>query len=188
LNFNYILYYVFLYFKRLNHPLIRKLQLKGQAKKSQMKKIVLSSLSLLVLTFILFTSQTGCKKETIIDNTKVDTVYKCTPTIQGLWTGNQLNTSGDGQAFSWSIRPDGTASYENTISGIRHLCTGTWTLTNGTLTCYTTCVYGLDRFIGAEQTFTANYNATTGALTNGTYVTTTPSLQDTGTFTLTEVN
>ncbi|SFE97832.1 hypothetical protein SAMN05518672_113123 [Chitinophaga sp. CF118] len=153
-----------------------------------MKKIVLGSFSLLVLTFILFISQTGCKKETFTNITKVDTVYKCTPTIQGLWTGMQLNSASAGQTWSCSIRADGTASYENTIFGIRQLSTGTWTLTNETWTCNMTCVYGVEKFIGAAQTFTATYNATTGTLTNGTYVTTTPGLEDSGTFTLTEVN
>lgn len=153
-----------------------------------MKKIVLGSLSLLMLTIILFTSQTGCKKETITTVTKVDTVYRCTPTIQGLWTGDQINTSSAGQAFNWSIRADGTASYENTVFGIRQLCVGTWTLTNETWTCNVTCVYGVTAYVGAKQTYTAKYNAITGALTNGTYQTTTPGLEDSGTFTLTEVN
>ena len=152
-----------------------------------MKKIIAGSFSLLVLTIILFTSQTSCKKETIT-NTKTDTVYRCTPTIQGLWTGISLNSASAGQAWSWSIRPDGTASYENTISGTRQLAVGTWTLTNGTWTCNTTGIYGVPAYVGVKQTFTANYNATTGALTNGTYVTTTSGQQDAGTFTLTEVN
>lgn len=152
-----------------------------------MKKIVFGSLSALVLTIVLFTSQSSCTKETVKEVTKTDTVYKCTPTIQGLWTGTQQNTAGAGQAWTMSIRMDSTASYENTLNGTRQLCVGTWKLTNGTWTCTTTCVYGVPAYIGATQTFTATYNATTGTLTNGTYVTTSPS-PDSGTFTLTEVN
>ncbi|MDF2187908.1 hypothetical protein [Paraflavitalea sp. CAU 1676] len=150
-----------------------------------MKKIVLGSFSALLLTLILFTTQTSCKKDTD-PITKTDTLFKCTPTIQGLWLGAQQNAS-SGQDWSWSIRPDGTASYENVIAGTRQLCVGTWKLANGTWTCTTTCVYGLAANIGAVQTFTATYNATTGVLTNGTYVTTSPKA-DSGTFTLTEVN
>lgn len=160
----------------------------GQAKKRQMKKILLGSFPLLVLAIILFTSQSSCTKETVNNVTKTDTVNLCTPTIQGLWIGASQNSASAGQAWSWSIRPDGTASYENTISGTRQLAVGTWTLTNGTWTCNTTSVYGVAAYVGVKQTFTAKYNATTGALTNGTYVTTTPGQQDAGTFTLTEVN
>jgi hypothetical protein len=152
-----------------------------------MKKLVFGSFSVLALSIVLFTSQTSCKKETVNSITKTDTVYKCTPTIQGLWTGATQNTSGAGQAWTWSIKADGTATYENTINGTLQFCVGTWTLTNGTWTCNTTCVYGVSTFVGATQTFTATYNATTGTFTNGTYATTSKST-DSGTFTLTEVN
>ena len=152
-----------------------------------MKKIVFGSFSVFLLATLLFMSQTSCKKETETI-TKTDTVYHCTPTIQGLWTGATKNTAGAGQAWSLSIRVDGTASYENTVNGTRQLAVGTWKLINGVWTCSTTCVYGIAANVGVAQTFTANYDATTGALTNGAYVTTTSGLQDSGTFTLTEVN
>ena len=151
-----------------------------------MKKIVFGSLSVFALAVVFFTSQTSCKKETDTI-TKTDTVYRCTPTVQGLWTGVTLNTKGAGQAWSVSIRTDGTASYEDSVYGVRQLSVGTWKLTNGTWTFNATCIYGYAPYVGATQTFTATYNATTGTLTNGTYVTTTPS-PDSGTFTLTEVN
>jgi len=156
-----------------------------------MKKIVFGSFSVLALTVFLFTSQTSCKKETETI-TKSDTVYRCTPTIQGLWTGSWITStqnasSAQTQTFSWSIRPDGTASYENTVSGVQQLCVGTWAVTNGTWKCNTTCVYGAPGNAGTKQTFTATYDATTGKLTNGTFVNTSPST-DSGTFTLTEVN
>lgn len=151
-----------------------------------MKKLVFGSFSALVLSIVLFTSQTSCKKETETV-TKTDTVFKCTPSIQGLWTGATANTSGAGQAFTVSIKADGTATYENTVNGTRQFNVGTWTLVNGTWTFNSTCVYGVSAFVGATQTFTATYNATTGALTNGTY-SATSKVTDSGTFTLTEVN
>ena len=162
-----------------------------------MKKIILGSFSLLVLSFVFFTSP-GCKKDTLTDIKidtitridtiiRIDTLYQCAQTMQGLWTGDQINPSGDGQAFSWSIRADGTASYENIVFGTRQLCVGTWTITNGTWTCNVTCIYGASGFVGAKQTYTANYNVTTGVLTNGTYSTATSGAPDTGTFNLTEV-
>ena len=156
-----------------------------------MKKIVFGSFSVFALTVFFFTSQTSCTKDTDTV-TKTDTVYRCTPTIQGLWTGSWFNTNQNAsaaqtQTFSWSIRPDGTASYENIISGVQQLCIGTWTITNGTWKCNTTCVYGPSVNVGTKQTFTAAYDATTGKLTNGAFVNTSPN-SDTGTFTLTEVN
>jgi hypothetical protein len=154
-----------------------------------MKKIVFGSFSVLALTVCLFTSQTSCTKETETV-TKTDTVYRCTPTIQGLWAGTWTSSAPNGpsaQPFNWSIRPDGTASYENTVSGVQQLCVGTWTLTNGTWKCNTTCVYGPSGNVGTKQTFTATYDATTGKLANGTFVNISPS-SDSGTFTITEVN
>lgn len=161
-----------------------------------MKKIIFGSLSVFTLTVFLLASQTSCKKETETVTktdtiTKKDTVY-IAPTIQGLWAGSWLNTgqsasAAQNQTFNWSIRPDGTASYENVVSGVNQLCVGTWTLTNGTWKCTTTCLYGASGNPGTKQTFTATYNAVTGKLSNGTFVNASPST-DTGTFTLTEVN
>jgi len=149
-----------------------------------MKKILLASLTLSALTFILSVSQTGCKKS---DTVTTDSTSQCTHTIVGLWTGSSVNAAGSGQDWSVSIRPDGTASYENTVQNKHQLAVGTWTLKNDTLTFSTVALYGLSIFIGAEQTFTAKYDSTTGTLTNGTYVTTSPGT-DSGTFTLAEVN
>jgi len=126
----------------------------------------------------------GITDDKFIEYIRADTVFKCTPTIQGLWTGYVQNAS-SGQNFSFDIMPDGTASYQDSVAGVRQLNVGTWKLTNGTWTCNITCVYGY--YVGAKQTFTATYNATTGTLTNGTYVTTSPG-SDSGTFTLTKVN
>lgn len=144
-----------------------------------MKKLLVGIFSILSLTIIIFTSQTSCKKESVTNTV-------CTKSIQGLWIGNQQNAT-SGQAFSWSIRTDGTASYENIISGTRQLCVGTWTLVNSTFTANTTCIYGVAGNVGATQTFTAQYDSSTGLMSNGTWTTITP-VSDSGTFTLTEDN
>lgn len=151
-----------------------------------MKKNTVISLSVLTIALIIFSTQTSCEKESVSNVSNTDTVYKCIPTITGLWIGAQQNTSG-GQAFSCSIRTDGTFSYENTISGTRQLCIGTWTLTNAVFTANTTCVYGLPVYIGVSQSFTANYDESTGILSNGTWNNVSPN-NDSGTFTLAEVN
>src|SRR5215813_13795267 len=145
-----------------------------------MKKLVPASIALLVLTFILFTFQTSCKKETT-------TVNNCKPTIVGLWTGSWQSSVSGGGIFNVIIKPDGTASYENIVSNTQQLAIGTWTLTGSTLTINTTCVYGYPGNVGTVQTFTATYNSTTGALTNGTFQNISPN-HDSGTITLTEAN
>jgi hypothetical protein len=149
-----------------------------------MKKLAFASSTLLLLTFILSLSQTGCQKS---DPVTTDSTSQCKHTVEGFWTGTTVNTAGDGQAWSVSIKPDGTASYENTIHNTGQLAVGTWTLKNDTLTVNTVLLYGYSVFLGAAQTFTAKYDSTTGILTNGTYVTLAPGT-DAGTFTLTEVN
>jgi len=150
-----------------------------------MKKIVVNVLSILIFTLFISSTQTSCKKDTVSNISTVDTVYRCAPSLTGLWIGSQQNVSG-GQAFSCSIRTDGTFSYENTISGTRQLCTGTWSLTNSSFSANTTCIYGLPGNIGVTQSFTADYNSSTGILSNGVWNNTTPN-NDSGTFTLTEV-
>lgn len=175
-----------------------------------MKRMLLGTLTAL-LTFVLLSTQTSCTKDELkeiiktdtlyipttdtlyrdsirIDTLiKTDTLYRDTITIEGLWTGSQVNTNGDGQAFSFSIMKDGTASYENVVLGVYQLCVGSWRITDGKWICNTTCIYGAPVYVGAQQTFTADYDAATGKMTNGTYVTTTPGIQDSGTFVLTEV-
>ncbi|WPQ64253.1 hypothetical protein SIO70_05165 [Chitinophaga sancti] len=150
-----------------------------------MKKLFLASITLSVLAFIFLVSQTGCTKSDPVRTDSTSTV--CKHTIVGLWTGSSTNVAGSGQAWSVSIRPDGTVSYENTIHDTRQLAVGSWELKHDTLTFTTVGVYGYSIFQGAVQTWTAKYDSTTGTLSNGTYVTTSPSA-DSGTFTLTEVN
>lgn len=135
-------------------------------------------LFIVILSSLCFNS---CKKDS---STQTDS--GCPKSIQGLWIGNHQNAT-SGQPFSWSIRTDGTASYEDIISGTRQLCVGTWALVNGTFTANTTCIYGVAAFVGATQTFTAHYDVSTGLMSNGTWTTNTP-FQDSGTFSLTEDN
>lgn len=149
-----------------------------------MKKILLPSVVLFFTLFILANTQTSCKKESVRNLT--DTVYKCTPSIKGLWIGSHQNSVG-GQPFSMSIRANGTMSYEDSVYNKHQLCIGTWTLVNSKFECNTECIYGY--FVGVKQKFTANFDPITGLLSNGQWVVTYPlSSYDSGTFTLTKVN
>ena len=150
-----------------------------------MKKTLLTTFVLGISVALFLVTQTGCKKETETITT-TDTVYHCTPNIQGLWIGDQRNAT-SGQPFSMSIKPDGTMSYENKIGNTYQLCVGTWTLINNNFSGTTTCVYGVSAFVGVTQNFTATYNSTTGAMTNGTWRNVSPN-NDSGTFTLSEIN
>jgi hypothetical protein len=150
-----------------------------------MKTNVLQLLALVLFAGSIFTTQTSCEKETENIVSAPDTVSVCVKSLPGLWEGFQQNAV-SGQAFICNFRTNGTASYENVVGGVRQLCVGSWTLVNGTLTLNTICVYGRSEFVGAEQTFSAQYNNTTGVLTGGTWVTTSP-FNDSGSFTLTEV-
>lgn len=151
-----------------------------------MKKVLISICSLAVFSSIIVSSQTGCTKETTNPVTKTDTVFKCTPSILGLWTGSQQNAT-SGQVFNMSIKSDGTMTYENIAAGTQQFCSGTWTLNNGVFTCNTVCIYGISAYIGIKQRFTANYNSTTGAISSGVWANTSINT-DNGTFTLTKVN
>jgi hypothetical protein len=154
-----------------------------------MKKTFLSLASILVLTALIFTSQTSCKKETTTTTViKTDTLYKCTPSVLGLWSGVQENALGSG-TFNVSVKADGTMTYENIILGTQQLCTGTWTLSNGVFTFNTVCVYGASGNIGVRQRFTATFNSSTGTLTAGQWQNTFPiSNTNSGTFILNKVN
>lgn len=150
-----------------------------------MKKTLLTTFVLGITVSLFLGTQTSCKKDTETI-TKTDTVYNCTPNIQGLWIGDQQNAT-SGQPFSMSIKPDGTMSYENKIGSTQQFCVGTWTLTNNNFSCNTICVYGVSVFVGVTQNFTATYNSTTGDLINGTWRNISPN-NNSGTFTLNEVN
>lgn len=151
-----------------------------------MKKVLISFSALMMLSLLVFVSQTGCTKETINTVTKTDTVYKCTPSIVGLWTGAQQNAT-SGQPFNMSIKADGSVTYENIVSGTQQFCSGTWTLSSGVFTCNTVCIYGFPAYVGIKQRFTANFNSTTGILSSGLWANTSINT-DNGTFTLTKAN
>lgn len=152
-----------------------------------MKKILLASAALTIFAASIILFQiSSCTKSVAQENKQTDTVYKCTPSIQGLWIGTQQSST-TGQPFSMSIKPDGTMTYENIVYNTQQLCVGTWTLVNSTFTCNTECIYGY--FVGVKQKFTATFDASTGILSSGTWVDTYPATAtSSGTFTLTKVN
>ena len=111
-----------------------------------MKKFLAGSFLMIVLSILIVSTQTSCKKETVTNNTTdtlyhnvIDTIYQCTPNITGLWVGTY--TVGAGQPvpagtqfyFSFSVYPDGTMSYKskgfyNGSSDYIPFAYGTWQL------------------------------------------------------------
>ena len=154
-----------------------------------MKKIILVSMTLLLLAVCstLF-SLSSCTK-TFAD-TKTDTVYKCQSTINGLWIGS---VTVDGRPdmthyYSLIIKPDGTMINDTkNAQGTQDLNVGKWTLLGDTLTCITTCVYGIPENLGIVEKHTAIFNQSTGTLTSGTWENY-PNPYGKGTFTVTKVN
>ncbi|MDI9366612.1 MAG: hypothetical protein QM541_16770 [Flavobacterium sp.] len=141
-----------------------------------MKKFITVSLTILLLFQI-----SSCSKETPTPTT--------TYSIQGLWSGTHQNTTTPAAQLNMSIKADGTVTYENILLGTQQFCSGTWTLTGTTFTCYTTCIYGLSSSVGVKQTFTATFNNAAGTLSSGQWVNTFPaSAANSGTFSLTKVN
>ncbi|MDE3250073.1 MAG: hypothetical protein KGO82_15525 [Bacteroidota bacterium] len=110
------------------------------------------------------------------------------PTIYGLWTGTYLvnGVARPPQYYSLIIKTDGTCVNETMGDGQQHFSPGNWTLVKDTLTCITTCVYGLPSNIGVTQKHTAVFNSTQGTLTLGVWQNY-PTPTGTGTFTLTKV-
>ncbi len=149
-----------------------------------MKKVLSGLVVLLTIAISVAGLQTGCTKDSPAVQT--DTIFKCIPNITGLWVGSQEDVTGSGEEFSMSIKPDGTMHYENIINGTQQLCTGTWKLSGDKFSCDTKCIYGSPGYGGVKQNFTADYNSTTGLLTNGTWRNTSPA-DNSGTFTLREV-
>jgi hypothetical protein len=155
--------------------------LKGQVKNNTMRNIhrLLLLLLLTTLTFI------SCKKDS-------DDTTPTNHTIQGLWVGTYTVPGGGpvpaGTQFyySFSIYPDGTASYKskgyyNGSSDYITFANGTWTLT-GTQFNYTVTTINIPGG-GAQQTQSgsATFNSSTGTLTNGVFV------GNTATWTMTKV-
>ena len=141
-----------------------------------MKKLLLSICSLILVSFFFVTSQTSCKKETVVS--QVDTVFQCPQNIQGLWVGTYVVgpggpvPSGTAFYFSFSIYPDGTLSYKSKgyYNGSLDYITfadGTWALTG---TAFSFSVNTINIAGGGAQhtqSGTATYNSTNGTLTNG---------------------
>ena len=159
-----------------------------------MKKILLSSFAIVSIAILFTTSQTSCKKESVITDT--DTVYKCTPNIQGLWVGTYTVgagfpvPAGTSFFFSFSIHPDGKMSYKakGFYNGSYEYITfadGTWALNGAAFTFSVTTVNLAGGGPQLTQTGTATYNSANGTLTNG-IITNGPG--STETFTMAEVN
>ena len=139
-----------------------------------MKKLLLSSIALCAL-LVLFSSQSSCKKETVVETVtktvvKTDTVFQCTPSIKGLWVGTYTVNAfpSRGALFmSLSVYPDGTIMYKSKSSdGNFYYSKGTWTLDNNNV--FTANVVTMESPY-VTQTITATYSKT-GTLTNGTWV------------------
>lgn len=159
-----------------------------------MKKLLLSTISLIVIAFLFTTSQSGCTKETVITDT--DTVFNCPQNIQGLWVGTYTVgagfpvPAGTSFFFSFSIHPDGKMSYKSKgfYNGSYDYITfadGTWTLNGNAFTFSVTTINLAGGGPQLVQTGSATYNSTNGTLTNG-IITNGPG--STETFTLAEVN
>ena len=141
-----------------------------------MKKIFLSLITVIILSFFFVTSQTGCTKETVTSRT--DTVFQCPQNIQGLWVGTYIVGPGNpvpaGTAFffSFSIHPDGTMSYKskgyyNGSSDYITFADGTWLMTGTTFSFSVTTVNIAGGGAQHTQSGTATYNSTNGTLSNG---------------------
>jgi hypothetical protein len=122
----------------------------------------------------------GCKK---------DTPNATTYSVKGLWTGTLQNATSGPQPYNLSIKADGTVSFEGLVSNQEHFGVGTWTLTDSTLRCDVTTLYGFDFNVGIKQTLTAIFDGSNGTLSSGKWMDTYPSTsKNSGTFSLTKVN
>jgi hypothetical protein len=129
----------------------------------------------LVLICLLF-SVLGCEKN------KVDT-----KTVPGLWTGTASSTTEGPKPYSWSVKPDGTMTWEgNWVGSTYQFGTGTWVLSGNTLTCNLITIYGYSGTVGTTQIFTAQFDPINGTLSSGTWRNTNIN-NITGTFQLTKI-
>lgn len=125
----------------------------------------------------------------LINSCQKDKTPTSNYSVQGLWTGTQQSSGSAATTFAMCFKPDGTATYENTLQGTQQFCVGTWTLNGTTLTCNTTCIYGLSFNVGVKQTFTATFNPSNGTLSSGQWVNTyPPAAALSGTFSLSKVD
>jgi hypothetical protein len=135
-----------------------------------MKKLLITSISLMSFTLFNMSSKTGCKKETVTQTvTKTDTVYQCQTSIKGLWIGTYTVNSipAQGQLFySLSVYPDGSLLYKTKDGvGNSYYARGTWALSGSNIFSATVKSFATPI---VTQTITANYSNSLG-LTNGTW-------------------
>lgn len=144
-----------------------------------MKKVLLGLASLIVISILIGTSQTGCTKETITTQIETDTVQYCPPNIHGLWVGTYTVGAGfpvpPGTSFyfSFSIYPDGKVSYKSKgfYNGSYEYITfadGTWSLNGSAFTFNVVTINLAGGGPQLAQTGSATYNSANGTLTNGT--------------------
>lgn len=108
--------------------------------------------------------------------------------LNGLWIGTVSSTTEGPKAYSWSIKPDGTMTWEGIWVGTTYqFGTGTWVLNGTTLTCNLVSIYGYTGTVGTTQIFTAQFNPVNGTLSSGTWRNTNMN-NTTGTFMLSKVN
>ncbi|RTL59933.1 MAG: hypothetical protein EKK37_03560 [Sphingobacteriales bacterium] len=160
-----------------------------------MKKSFIPLSLAIVCTLIIINSQMSCSK----DNTtqiKKDTIYKCSPNIQGLWEGTYTVGAGQGVPagtqfyFSFSIYPGGKLSYKskgyyNGSAEYINFADGTWTLV-GTQFNFNVITINFPGG-GAQHTQygSATFNANDFTLSNGTV---TDPAGGSATWTMTRVN
>ncbi|MFT3912295.1 MAG: hypothetical protein QM737_22905 [Ferruginibacter sp.] len=166
-----------------------------------MRKLFLSFCFLFAMAILIFSSQTSCKKETIINQvtatdtvqvTTTDTVYQCPASIHGLWVGTYTVDDAPAlgaQYYSFIIKSDGTLIVDGKGGSTQYMSQGTWTLTGSSLACDYTCFYcsAPPSQVGVSQTATGSFDVG-GNLISGTWNTPSSSSNNTGTFTLTKVN
>jgi len=138
-----------------------------------MKKLLFSTLSLLVLTVFFLSSQTSCKKDTITNTvTKTDTIFKCVYNVQGLWAGTySVSTIPlQGQLFAaFTIYPDGTLMYKSKGGdGNFYYSKGTWVLSPSNILSGTMITFPNASFLPVTQSFTMTFS-NTGTLTNASW-------------------
>lgn len=154
-----------------------------------MKKILLSSLALIVLALSIALVQiSSCTKAISQQQTKVDTVYACpSNSINGLWVGTYYLTGAETEYMSLTIEPNGTAMNETyaDYGTSQNLGSGTWKMKGDTLTCIISNIYG--KYSSSKGQFTAIYNQATGQLAQGKWKSIVPGVVGGGYFSVTKV-
>lgn len=142
-----------------------------------MKNSFVALLALPILMLVVFCPTSGCKKETVRETVN-DTIFFCTPNIIGLYEGTYAVGPGSPVPtgtqfyFSFSIYPNGKVSYKskgyyNGSLDYISFADGTYTLTNNVFSFNVTTINSPGGGPQHNQYGTADYNGTTGTLTNG---------------------